>query len=346
MSEAFLNLSPNDRREALALAASLSGRPAHLLEKDVMVVWALGVLGASPFDEHLVFKGGTSLSKAYGAIERFSEDVDLTYDIRRIAADLTDRTSDGWPENNSQQKTWSKEIRTRLDRWVTDEVAPMFSSAIAAANLNAEVELGGDGKLEVRYSALATGTGYVLPRVLLEFGGRATGEPAQRRPIACDAASFLPGVEFPTAAPRVMLATRTFWEKATAIHVFCRQGRFRGGNRFARHWYDIVCLDDAGIVNAAIADRALAREVAAHKRLFFAEKDEGGAAIDYAGAVDGTLLLAPRGGARATLAEDYAQMVADGLILGEAPSFDDMMERCDALAARANAAAAPGVGAS
>jgi Nucleotidyl transferase AbiEii toxin, Type IV TA system len=58
------------------------GRPAHLLEKDVWAVWALAALYQSALREHLVFKGGTSLSKAYGVIRRFSEDVDLTYDIR------------------------------------------------------------------------------------------------------------------------------------------------------------------------------------------------------------------------------------------------------------------------
>jgi len=77
MSDRFLNLSDAERREALGVAASNSGRPAHLLEKDVWVVWCLNALFSSPLGEHLVFKGGTSLSKAYGAIRRFSEDVDL-----------------------------------------------------------------------------------------------------------------------------------------------------------------------------------------------------------------------------------------------------------------------------
>lgn len=77
----FLTLSAEDRLEALRLAEDRSGRPAHLLEKDVWVVWALQQLYNSPFADSLVFKGGTSLSKAYGVIQRFSEDVDLTYDI-------------------------------------------------------------------------------------------------------------------------------------------------------------------------------------------------------------------------------------------------------------------------
>jgi hypothetical protein len=76
MPEAFLRLETNDRRDALEIAAAGSGRPVHLLEKDVWVVWALDVMFSATFGKHLVFKGGTSLSKAYEAIRRFSEDVD------------------------------------------------------------------------------------------------------------------------------------------------------------------------------------------------------------------------------------------------------------------------------
>jgi len=82
MAVDFLRLSATDRSEALKVAADRCRRPAHLLEKDVWVVWALAGLYGSSLGEHLVFKGGTSLSKAYKVIQRFSEDVDLTYDIR------------------------------------------------------------------------------------------------------------------------------------------------------------------------------------------------------------------------------------------------------------------------
>lgn len=75
MADQFLTLSKDDRREALAVAADRTGRPIHLLEKDVWVVWTLQTLFSSKLGEHLVFKGGTSLSKAYGVIKRFSEDV-------------------------------------------------------------------------------------------------------------------------------------------------------------------------------------------------------------------------------------------------------------------------------
>lgn len=84
----YFALSSKDRIDALEAAASTLGRPADLLEKDIWVVWALDALFSSRIAEHLVFKGGTSLSKAYKAIDRFSEDIDLTYDIRQIIPDL------------------------------------------------------------------------------------------------------------------------------------------------------------------------------------------------------------------------------------------------------------------
>ena len=79
MAESWFGLSPEDQAEALAVAAAESGWPANLLEKDIWVVWALQTLGTEPqLLETLTFKGGTSLSKAYGLVDRFSEDVDLT----------------------------------------------------------------------------------------------------------------------------------------------------------------------------------------------------------------------------------------------------------------------------
>ena len=84
----FFQLSNAERLDALNAVADISGLPPHLLEKDIWVVWSLHQLFSGPYAEHLVFKGGTSLSKAYGVIRRFSEDVDLTYDIRAIAGDL------------------------------------------------------------------------------------------------------------------------------------------------------------------------------------------------------------------------------------------------------------------
>jgi hypothetical protein len=334
MAEAFLTLSADDRREALAVAADRSGRPAHLLEKDVWVVWTLATLFGSDLGEHLVFKGGTSLSKAYGVIRRFSEDVDLTYDIRAIAPDLVGENGEALPNNRSEEKRWSKAVRHRLPEWVDGTVRPLVAGAIEAHALPATIRVEGD-KLFIDYEVTSAGSGYVAPSVMLEFGARSTGEPASPRDVVCDAAGLIEGVDFPTARPRVMHAERTFWEKATAIHVFCLQERLRG-DRFARHWHDVVRLDEAGIVAGAVADRDLANAVARHKGMFFAEKAANGAVIDYEAAVNGGLQLVPTGAALAALARDYSQMIDDGLLLEEAEPFDALIERCTRIAERVN----------
>ena len=93
MAEAWLSLSREDRAEELEVAAAQTGRAPHLLEKDVWVVWVLSVIDQSPLANKLTFKGGTSLSKVYKIIDRFSEDIDLTCDIRAIAPDSRDSES-------------------------------------------------------------------------------------------------------------------------------------------------------------------------------------------------------------------------------------------------------------
>jgi hypothetical protein len=156
--------------------------------------------------------------------------------------------------------------------------------------------------------------------------------------VVCDAALHLPDLIFPTATPQVMMAERTFWEKATAIHVFCRGGRFRGPERFSRHWYDVVSLDQAGYAMSALADRDLARAVARHKSMFFREQDANREVINYEEAVSGVLKLVPKGPAIDVLATDYRAMVDDGLMFREAPAFDSLIESCRSIQDRANAA--------
>jgi hypothetical protein len=305
------------------------------LDKDVWVVWILDVLFQAPFAAHLVFKGGSSLSKAYKIISRFSEDLDLTYDIRALAPDMVSGDVEALPSNRSQEKRWTKQIRMRLPEWIGDQVVPVIAHALSEQRLSARLSIDGE-KVFIEYDPLAKGSGYTRPAVMLEFGARSTGEPWEIRAIRCDAADHLPSIVFPTAAPRVMRPERTFWEKATAIHVFCAQGQFRGGDRFARHWHDITRLDRAGVVKTAIANRALALAVARHKAVFFAEKNSDGDPIDYEAAVSGALQLVPEDKALESLSLDYVRMVEDGLLFDEAEPFDELLDHCRELQERAN----------
>jgi len=103
MADSWFSLSQGDQAEALEYAAARTGRPAHLLEKDIWVVWTLSAIYDSDLSEKLTFKGGTSLSKVYRVIDRFSEDVDLTYDIRELASDLL-KNGNPIPATASQEK--------------------------------------------------------------------------------------------------------------------------------------------------------------------------------------------------------------------------------------------------
>ncbi|MCY3815661.1 MAG: nucleotidyl transferase AbiEii/AbiGii toxin family protein, partial [Gammaproteobacteria bacterium] len=141
MAEArYQDLSNAERRDALEVVESASVHKAHLLEKDIWVVAALKVLFDAPFAEHLTFKGGTSLSKVWRAIRRFSEDVDITYDIRAFAPDLVAGSRDeALPPTRSQQKRWTRAIRARLVEWVRSEALPIVRDAFARAGFVVQV---------------------------------------------------------------------------------------------------------------------------------------------------------------------------------------------------------------
>lgn len=132
MAEKFFTMGYKDRAEILELAALKTGRPAHLLEKDIWVVWALSVLFESPLSNVLTFKGGTSLSKAYQVIDRFSEDIDLTYNIRKLLEDFV-KNSEDLPLTTSQANKWTTIVRNRLPIWITEYVMPLIQSSKSQA---------------------------------------------------------------------------------------------------------------------------------------------------------------------------------------------------------------------
>ena len=339
VAERFFAMSTADQREVLEQARARTDRPTHLLEKDAWVVWALGALFDSPLAADLTFKGGTSLSKAYKIIDRFSEDIDLTCDIRKLIAELVGN-EDPLPANRSQANKWTKAVRERLPGWIAHQVLPVLEAALSRDGVQARLEIGGaeQEKLMLHYPALKRGTGYVTPVITLEFGGRATGEPHQVLSVTSDMEGHVEGVLFPRARPVVMSVARTFWEKATAAHVYCAQGRIRS-ERYARHWHDLAAIGRSAYFANAADDREVAKAVAEHKSYFFVEKDAAGLVIDYFTAITGGLQIVPEGAAREALAADYASMLADDVMVESALPFDELMQACAEVAARANTSA-------
>lgn len=359
MDDSWFSLSRKDQIEALEYAAGQIGRPAHLLEKDIWVVWVLSAIYQSNLASTLTFKGGTSLSKVYRIIDRFSEDVDLTYDIRALVPELLQELNpipdshgqekkinvvpellpklNPIPDSHSQEKKISSAVRQRLPEWIEKTVTPIIAASLVKDGLAASVTLErkGQDKLILSYPAVKAGTGYSAPTILLEFGARATGEPHREQTVLCDIAPAIEGVIFPVAKPLVMAAERTFWEKATAAHVYCLQGRLRG-ERYSRHWYDLASIAKTSHFAAACADKTLARAVAEHKSMFFVEKDADGAKINYFAATNGKLQLIPTDKSLEALQDDYAAMQKDGLLPLNSPEFHDIIEQCRAIQSEAN----------
>ena len=331
----FQNLTSQDRRDALRVAQGKCRKPAYLLEKDIWVVATLRSLFDAPFGNHLIFKGGTSLSKVWKAITRFSEDVDITYDIRAFAPELVSNTGNHtYPPTRSQEKRWTKEIRKKLKVWVHE-----IAHAAVLENFRSygyEVEIEADNNLLfIQYESLFEASELIRPEVKVDFGARSTGEPHKVVSVSCDAAPFLPDVAFPETRPTTMLATRTFWEKATAMHVFCKQQKYKG-ERLSRHWYDLVHLDHTGTASRALDDRTLALDVAKHKSMFFAEKDTRGIRINYEDAVTGHLQLVPSDETAEALKTDYENMLKVGMLNDTNTSFDELIQQCSEIEARAN----------
>ena len=242
----FRSLAPGDKRDALVVAANQGKRRAYLLEKDVWVVETLRVLVEASFGRHLTSKGGTSLAKARRAVRRFSEDIDITCDIRAFAPDLADGADDeALPPTRSQEQRRTKAIRNRLVAWVREQALPTVEAGLARDGQTARVRAEGE-RLHIGYDPSFEDHGFVRPEVLVDFGARSTGEPRETRTIGCDAAGFLPNLSFPETHPAVVLAQRTFREKATFMRVFRLRRRGRG-DRLSRHWHDVARLDEAGI---------------------------------------------------------------------------------------------------
>lgn len=329
LAENYFALSKNDQKEALETAAGTTGLPPYLLEKDIWVVWALSALFQSKIASSLTFKGGTSLSKAYKIIRRFSEDIDLTCDMRIFIPEASES-----PVTSSQAKKWSDKIRKSLPVWIKEQIIPIIESAFKKDGISARLEFDGNDKLLIHYPPLTKGVDYVSQTIQLEFGARSTGEPNEKLPVTCDIADQIKGVAFPSTIPNVMRIERTFWEKATAIHVYCHQKEFPS-DRFSRHWYDLVEISNTVYFASALRNRGLAQNVARHKDMFFKEKDSHKKVIDYAKAVSGKINLVPIDKAFYDLSLDYKKMTEAGLILNP-PDFENIMKSCRQIETKIN----------
>lgn len=322
MADDFLHLSPEEQADIIqTCAAKLGRRPEHL-EKDVWICWVLQNLYGMPHCLPMAFKGGTSLSKVFDAIRRFSEDVDITIDYRAL-----DATTDPFaPElSKTQQKKFSEALKARLKAHTHDVVLPYFGNLLAPiAKRENPIELSENGESMRIYYPSVFRDGEA---VLVEFGGRNTIEPNEEYSLRPYIAADINELEFPSAKVRVLSPLRTFWEKATLIHVECYRPEPRmDANRLSRHWSDLAVLADHDIGKRSVSDRAMLADVVKHKKVFYYT-----AHANYDACLAGELRLAPEGELLDALNTDFGQMTEDKMFDVEPPSFDRIVSRLKAL---------------
>lgn len=328
MPEHFLQLPDAERSKILrALGPRLDRTPA-VLEKDVWVCWVLQQLFTMPGRRQMAFKGGTSLSKVFGAIDRLSEDVDVTLDYRGLETAIDPFASS---LSKSQLKKFSESLKAFVRDHVFGLVVPYFRDRLDSgfAGRAAGLEVSEDGEqVRIRYpTALGSADEYLGNSVLLELGGRNITEPQEDHVVRPDIAPILPELEFPSASVSVLSPLRTFWEKATLIHVECNRGEMRASaERLSRHWYDLAILADHPIGYAALANRALLLAVVKHKTIFY-----NTSYANYDACSQGRLRLLPDAAMLSSLREDFRSMVRAGMFHGAPPSFEQIADRLQVL---------------
>jgi len=301
----FLGLSLKEQAEILTAISSKTGRAAQVLQKDVWVCWALKELFAIESGVRMVFKGGTSLSKVFRAIHRFSEDVDVTLDYRDLY---------------KGEDPLGAELSTHVHELIYTILSDSFKGVTEGLG-NADVSDDGE-VVNLRYpSHLSGGTGYMEDKIMIKFGGRNAVEPSGQHEITSDLAKEVPALSFPVAKVPVLSPERTFWEKATLIHVECHRERVNRPERIARHWYDLVMLFDHEIGQRALADRELLRDVVKYKNVFF-----NASYANYGACLSGGFRLIPEGDFLNGLKRDFTDMEKAGIFEDPPPSFEKIIE--------------------
>ena len=241
MMNNYFNLPEELKRNILIAAGNKLNIPEVILEKDIWICWILDKLFTLP--QKMSFKGGTSLSKTFNLIDRFSEDLDITIDYRNFIEPI-----DFKKISNSQLKKTSDALKPNLHFFVSKIALPFINNHTEHEfpDKNFKIVVTDDHEsIQFYYpTSLSDNTNnsmpsYLLDHVLIEFGVRNTTEPSEQHPIVTLLSQALESpLTLPTASVNVLSPVRTFWEKATLIHVECHRGRLlQSPARLSRHWY-------------------------------------------------------------------------------------------------------------
>ncbi|MGE4343743.1 MAG: nucleotidyl transferase AbiEii/AbiGii toxin family protein [Geoalkalibacter sp.] len=313
-------LSQAERSELFTETAARRGMTPAIAEKDFWVTWTLDKLFAHPeLSRILMFKGGTSLSKVFGLIERFSEDIDLILDWNLVASEDPEAN-----RSKSKQAKLNQEINERGQAYIAGELLETIGGVLSPL-CTCALDDGDPNTLNVHYPAAFSDT-YLRPEVRLEIGPLASWLPFDNFIIRPYAAEVFADIFDRTDCPvKAIKAERTFWEKATILH---HEANRPEGNvqppRNSRHYYDLAKMAASKTKDAALANLNLLRDVVEFKQRFYPRRW-----ARYELAVPGTLKLVPEAHVLATVRKDYHAM--ENMIFGEYPTIESILDRLQTL---------------
>ncbi len=329
--EKFIRLPRKERQTYCMEAEARCGLLAASIEKDFWVCWSLRELFRLPeVGQHLTFKGGTSLSKGWNLIKRFSEDIDLIVDKEPLGFG-----GDNSPEtapSNKQKKKRKEAMKQACQSFVQRQLRPLFEIVLNKRLGNGQASDWSllpdpddrDGQtLLFKYPSAfpETSNAYLRREVKIEMGARSDNWPARRREIEPYLAQTFPKL-FPDSTFKVQILQpeRTFWEKATLLHEeHQRPPEKKRKARMSRHFYDLWAMIEAGVGEKAIGDPDLFNRVVEHRQFFFPYSW-----VDNSTLVRGSLRMAPPKDQVSDWESDYRAM-KDPMFFEDAPSFDEIL---------------------
>lgn len=344
MNDAFREIiaaSDADRRNLFLETAARLGTTVQNVEKDFWVCWVLDALfnGMTPGGPRLLFKGGTSLSKAFGLISRFSEDIDIT--VFRDDLGQHAEAEDLEALSGKQRRIRLDSIRTACQTFIQGEfMAQLRAQATAFIPQGFTLEPDpndADGQsLLLWYPAVTARPGeYIRSAVKVEAGAKSALDPHTATVITPYVAADLPQLDLRVANVTTVQPERTFRDKIIILHGlrqwYERRGELRhGGQRVSRHYYDVHQLLRNAQAPEWVANRTLAEDCARHARLFFGNADLG---LDTAR--HGDFMPTPSAGMRDALRRDYEAMT--GMIFQNIPTLDEVLASVEQVETAINA---------
>ncbi len=318
----FYKLSVEQKSEIIRQVVNRTGLYPQIIEKDLWVTTFLQLIFSLPFADKLLFKGGTSLSKVWNTIERFSEDIDLAVDRKLfdLEGDLTIRQIKKLRKQSSLfvKETFCQELQNAIEKYDLQNLCSI------------EPESDGEGdktypeprKIFIRYQSLFDTLPYVKAEIVLEIGARSLIEPTAKSEVKSMVSENLPIETTLVNAPIITaVPEKTFIEKAFLLHEIFTSGGQMLANRMSRHLYDLEKMMDKEFAVKSISDNALWNTIHHHREKFTHING-----VDYSKDIRPNICLIPPVQVIENWREDY-EIMQNTMIYGDSLTFNELISR-------------------